>query len=165
MCGWLSIGNIRGGYGITCLFEPIGLALFTALGAVASPVDFDFNSLDVRDEAIEAVITEANVFDEASIADEAGEIDVAAENGEAGTLICYDGEKELTNCITIRPAPAETINAATGPKAVRLLFVVARSRGVEVRTESASLTALIDIALATRDIISLPKRLSLRELW
>lgn len=64
---------------------------------MASPVDFDFNSLDVRDEAIEAVITEANVFDEASIADEAGEIDVAAENGEAGTLIRYDGVSALSD--------------------------------------------------------------------
>lgn len=58
----------------------MGFALFTALGAVASPVDFDSNSLDVREKAIEA-----------SAADEVGEIDIAAEDGEAGTLIRYDG--------------------------------------------------------------------------
>ncbi|ODM21148.1 hypothetical protein SI65_04201 [Aspergillus cristatus] len=73
------------------LLTSLGFALFTALGAVASPVDFDSNSLDVRDEAIEASAAEANVFDEASIADEAGEVDVTAEDGEAGTLIRYDG--------------------------------------------------------------------------
>lgn len=95
------------------LLTSFGFALFTALGAVASPIDFDSNSLDVRDEAIEAGVAEANVFDEANIADEAGEVDVAAEDGEAGTLIRYDGvsalpwsslqytmERELTVCFT-----------------------------------------------------------------
>lgn len=73
------------------ILTSLGFALFTALGVVASPVDFDSNSLDVRDEAIEAGVAEANVFEEANIADEAGEVDVAAEDGEAGTLIHYDG--------------------------------------------------------------------------
>lgn len=77
------------------LFTSLGFALFTALGAVASPVDFNSNSLDMRDEAIEAGVAEANIFDEASIADEAGEVDVAAEDGRAGTLIHYDGVSAL----------------------------------------------------------------------
>lgn len=65
----------------------LGFALFTALGAVASPVDFDSNSLDLRDKAIKASAAEANVFDDASIADE---------DGEAGTLIRYDGVSTLS---------------------------------------------------------------------